>query len=88
MQFFWEWLQFVFSPPLGAPHRVSSEAQSRAPPTSLLIRVSPELLVLAHKSIRKIFFVSRDEAPYTRPEVGSPGRPLLQIQCKVFISDH
>ena len=55
MQFFWEWLLFIFSPPLGAPHRVSSEAQSRAPPTSLLIRVSPELLVLAHKSIRKIF---------------------------------
>ena len=56
MQFFWERLLFIFSPPLGAPHRVSSEAQSRAPPTSLLIRVSPELLVLGSQIYSEDFF--------------------------------
>ena len=87
MQFFWEWLLFVFSPPLGAPHRVSSEAQSRAPPTFSHPR-HPRAPRLGSQIYSEDFFVSRDEAPYTCPVVWSPGRLLLQIQCKVFISDH
>ena len=85
--FFWEWLLFVFSPPLGAPHRVSSEEQSRAPPTFSHPR-HPRAPRLGSQIYSEDFFVSRDEAPYTRPVVRSPGRPLLQIQYKVFISDH
>ena len=78
---------YSFSP-LHLEHRtVSLPKQSRAPPTFSHPR-HPRAPRLVSQIYSEDFFVSRDEAPYTRPVVRSPRRPLLQIQCKVFISDH
>ena len=68
MQFFWEWLQFVFSPPLGAPHRVSSEAQSRAPPT-----FSHPRHPLAPRLVSQIYFGRFFHVPRWSPPTRSVG---------------
>ena len=66
---------------------VSLPKQSRAPPTFSHPR-HPRAPRLGSQIYSEDFFVSRDEAPYTRPMVWSSRRPCFKIQCKVFISDH